>query len=194
MFVLARQLLVTSLIALLTVSTSAVASADICDLKTNGASCGPAVFSGAVLGGFTPQPIKTLDELRYYLSATGELDSDDTSTKLLNGLDSIYDVDAGGDNWIKLDYALNSGSGDIVAYIPSSLFTGAGAQTLNLFSRFGNKEAANADSDAEFEEWWVGPATGSPHLQIAEVAEPATLMLLATGLTLAIRRRRKHAR
>ena len=124
----------------------------------------------------------SLDELRIYLSATGELDSYNASTKQLNGLNAIYDLDAGGDNWIKLDYSLNSGSGegDMVAYIPNSLFTGAGTQYLYLFSRFGDQEAANADADAGFEEWWVGPATaGSP--------DPRHLRSSRTGNTAAAR-------
>ena len=101
----------------------------------------------------------SLDELRIYLSPTGMLDSYNTVDKKLNGLTAIYDLDSGGDNWIKLDYGLNSGSGegDMVAYIPNSLFTGAGSQYLYLYSRFGDHISANADSDAGFEEWWVGP-------------------------------------
>ena len=89
----------------------------------------------------------SLDELRIYLSPTGMLDSYNAVNKKLNNLAAIYDLDGGGDNWIKLDYGLNSGSGegDMVAYIPNSLFTGAGSQYLYLYSRFGVQEGADAE-------------------------------------------------
>ena len=55
-----RPLLFTSLAVLIHVSTSTVASAGVCDLTTNGATCGPSVFTNfAIFGEVSPQPTGT---------------------------------------------------------------------------------------------------------------------------------------
>ena len=55
-----RALLLTSLAALLTIATANDASAGVCDLTTNGASCGPALFTNfAIFGEVSPQPTGT---------------------------------------------------------------------------------------------------------------------------------------
>jgi hypothetical protein len=93
----------------------------------------------------------------------------------------VYDMDTGAapldDNWIKLDYQLNSGSGsgDMFAYIPNSLFNPA-LQYVTLYSKFGI-HFANNDG---YEEWWVrgGPSPSPP----SPIPEPASLLLLGSGL------------
>lgn len=124
----------------------------------------------------------SLDALQIHLGAAGDL------TGYPGGLGTlIYDLDAGGDNWINLDYSLNhgSGSGDMFAYIPSVLFTGSN-QYVYLYSQFGRNFAAGAG----FEEWSVLDSIGG----VATVPEPSSFALMgAAALSFAgcVVRRRK---
>ncbi|MBI2806750.1 MAG: hypothetical protein HYX68_17360 [Planctomycetes bacterium] len=101
------------------------------------------------------QPLLSLDELRIYLGGAGNLSGYVASTQQLAGLNAVYDLDANGDNWIKLDARLNQGSGkgDMLAYIPDSLFTGG--SYVYLYSKFGVNHTPNAG----FEEWAAGSTT-----------------------------------
>ncbi len=90
----------------------------------------------------------------------------------------IYRLDAGEDNVVLLDYSFNSGSGsgDMNMYIPVSAF-GAG-DYVYLYSEFGAEgvvgERNYGQSDG-FEEW-------THHEAETQVPEPATMVLLGTGL------------
>jgi hypothetical protein len=102
----------------------------------------------------------SLDDLQIYTSTEGSL-----RTRNLSQLGTLrYDLDAGGDHWILLDAARNSGSGsgDMLALIPTRLFAGAKATDfIYLYSQFGTHfESKSDDSEAGFEEWAVvaGPA------------------------------------
>lgn len=124
--------------------------------------------------------ILSLDELRIALHSSPDLFGYSTIFTL-----PIYDLDDGQDNWIKLDYSLNGGSGqgDMLAYIPDSLFMDEFGVYLGdcvyLYSKFGQ----NSPADDGFEEWAYG-VDGSI------IPEPATALLLGLGaLALAAKRK-----
>jgi len=123
-------------------------------------------------------PILSLDKLKIHIGSVSNL------TGYLTNLDfgaPIYDLDAGGDNYVKLDYNLNpgSGKGDMLLFVPDSAFTEAlnynptGNNYIYLYSMCG----ATIDGSDGFEEWAVG--IGEPI-----IPEPATMMLLALGMIL----------
>lgn len=93
-----------------------------------------------------PGKLISLDQLQISLQATGDMD--DYSTIFSS---PVYDL--GDDSWIMMNYDLNagSGSGDVLAYIPDSLFEGVSGDYVYLYSEFG----AQAATDAGFEEWAV---------------------------------------
>jgi hypothetical protein len=140
----------------------------------------------------------SLDKLQIFLGSSGNLTGyTTTSGGRLAGLAPIYNLDTGTDNWIKLDYSLNnggSGIGDMVAYIPDSLFVGTAANPyVYLYSQFGATMSGptKLTSDAGFEEWW----TKSP-IAVTQnpVPEPTGLLLLGSGLVFAGKRLRSRRR
>ena len=106
----------------------------------------------------------SLDQLRIYLSPTGN--STTTNLNLLGTL--VYTLDAGANNWIKLNGNLApTGTGDMFAYIPNGLFAGPNPY-VTLYSRFGDHFA----SQGGYEQWSVQTI----------VPEPTSFLLLGSGL------------
>ena len=124
----------------------------------------------------------SLDTIKIYLSPTGS----PTVPAYPGGLGTlIYDMDGPFDQWIKLDYALNSGSGagDMFAYIPDSLFIGP-YQNVILYSEFGG-QGGIYETNAGFEEWAVQKATPIP--------TPTAVLLGMLGLSVMGVKLRKYA-
>jgi hypothetical protein len=121
--------------------------------------------------------ILSLDKLKIHMGTVSDLTGYLTNPAF--GA-PIYDLDAGGDNYVKLDYNLNpgSGKGDMLLFVPDSAFIGAGNYTY-LYSMFG----ATINGVDGFEEWAVGIGPIIP--------EPATMALLALGTAMLLRIRKR---
>jgi len=94
----------------------------------------------------------SLDKIEVYLSAAGDI----TAYPFGPLATKVYDLDAGGDNWLRLNAGLSSGSGtsDVLVYLPNSLFDPdiwPPETYLTFYSRFGDNIASNDG----FEEWAV---------------------------------------
>ena len=90
----------------------------------------------------------SLDKVQIYLNST---DNAVTGTNLANLGTLIYDLDAGGDNWIKFNHSdSGNGNADMTMLVPNSIFGGANPYVY-LYSKFGE----NLSTNDGFEEWGV---------------------------------------
>lgn len=123
----------------------------------------------------------SLDAIQIFQANAGNLHG--TLAQLQTSWTQIYDLDAGGDNWIKLDYSLNpgSGGGDMLAYIPDALFKAEYGPYVYLYSLFGKNIAA----DSGFEEWSVRVVKDDTIVTPPPaVPAPGAMILAAMGMTL----------
>ena len=114
----------------------------------------------------------SLDALEVYTASAGNLTGYPNLGSKVYSLDSAFV-----DNSVKMDYNLNAGSGqgDVLFYLPSTLFADA-SKYLYLYSQFGVLNAANDG----FEEWAVRST------QSTIVPEPMTWVLMIMGLGFAV--------
>jgi hypothetical protein len=136
----------------------------------------------------------SLDEIQVFLSNTANQSVETFTSGVLNLTDDLLiyrldDTDLDGtvsDNWIRLNYSLNrgSGSGDMFMYLPDDLFDSS-YDFVYLYSRFG-ENIANNDG---FEEWAVRivpseppctPETCPPPPPV--IPEPGSAFLFGSGL------------
>lgn len=115
----------------------------------------------------------SLNDFELYQADTATLNGYDATTKFGADATLVYNLDADMDRYLKLDdTGRGSGSGDLFAYVPTSIFDGAGAY-LYLYSSFG----ANFAAQGGFEEW--AAVTGGDAPPTAIPLPPAAW----TGLT-----------
>ncbi len=108
-------------------------------------------------------PLLALDDIEIFQAAAGNLTDYDLTNHDLGPLGvKRYDLDAHstGDNWILLNYALDTGSGggDMFAFLPNDLFDPANGAYVYLYSHFGEGGGGAYPNNDGYEEWAVRTA------------------------------------
>jgi hypothetical protein len=100
-------------------------------------------------------PLLSLDEVQIFVGDKPRANGYNSNKGKLGGMTAVYDLDAGKDNWIKLNAGTGQGAqagGDMRMYVPDSLFNGT---YVFLYSQFGDHNAANGG----LEKWGTLPVS-----------------------------------
>ncbi|TWT78014.1 hypothetical protein Pla123a_18140 [Posidoniimonas polymericola] len=131
----------------------------------------------------------SLDEVQIFVGGTPNSNVDTFTLGILDHDGTlVYQLDAGGDDWVAMNANLNSGSGagDVDMYLPLSLFSGfAASDVVTLYSQFGLQGVDPAGFTGDF-----GASGGFEEWGLAGVPEPSTARLVLSVLALAVFRRR----
>jgi len=139
--------------------------------------------------GSNTEKLVSLDQIKIFQNTSGTL------TDPL-GLTPIYNMDAGTDGTVLLNYKLNggSGNGDMLMYIPDNLFT---QQYVYLYSSFGastlitsNNPTGDWDTNDGFEEWAVRLGETPPP---PGIPAPGAILLGGIGVILVRLLRKRRA-
>lgn len=157
----------------------------------------------------------SLDDVQIFVGGTPNSSSEAFTipdpTLLAHNGTLVYRMDSpGSDNWVAMDYSLNSGSGsgDMFVYVPDLYFTGFGSTAdVTLYSIYGKQGVLPAGNLAGvpagdygvsdgFEEWAVLKPEGTR--VGADAPEPMSLLVWSTllgtyGACYAFRRNRRRA-
>lgn len=114
-------------------------------------------------------PLVSLDELKLYVSDSPTVRGYQKATGQLGGLSPVYDLDAGGDNWVKLNARLNGRNdrGDMTVYVPDAAV--AGGKYLYVYSKFGVTLSAGC-GEASWSRGRCGPVGDPPTQPPAQTA------------------------
>jgi hypothetical protein len=131
----------------------------------------------------------SLDEVQIFVGGTANASFDTFTAGILDHDGTlVYQMDAGGDNWVALDYQLNhgSGSGDMQLLVKADLFGTDPNAVVTLYSQFGLQgvdpsgvPAGDYGQSDGFEEWALNEATGTP-----PVPEPTAALVFGIGAVL----------
>jgi hypothetical protein len=143
----------------------------------------------------------SLDEVQIFVGGTANSSVDTFTAGILDHDGTlVYQMDAGEDSWVALDFQLNSGSGsgDMQLLVAVSVIGTDPNAVLTLYSEFGQQgldpagvPAGDYGQSDGFEEWALNEVTGPP--PPPPVPEPTAALVFGIGAVLMGARARRQS-